>query len=253
MDLHSDKYSNTEPLEDLSVKFWTSTAYIETTPPPVPAIQNLPKWWKDRPLYQRNDDIQKLGIMNNRGADSAAISVKHCMPYFDALTAGYHYSLPTTITVKKTDDPNRPDITWDEDRPRPVEMRGHIELPVPSGCYPIHFVWDMRWGTKLPDGWSLMITHPVGRWDLPFITMTAIQDADRWSTNNVVTFFLRKDFEGVIPEGTPIMSMIPIKRANWQMEIDHKLQNEGSWDLERKRNYIYGFYKKHRWIRKKYR
>jgi hypothetical protein len=83
--------------------------------------------------------------------------------------------------------------------------------------------------------------------------MTAIQDSDRWFTNNVVTFFLRKDFEGTIPKGTPIMSLVPMKRANWQMNIDHSIMNEGTWDLERKRNYLYGFYKKHRWIRKKYR
>ena len=49
------------------------------------------------------------------------------------------------------------------------------------------------------------------------------------------------------------MSLVPIKRANWQMNIDHSIMNEGTWDLERKRNYLYGFYKKHRWIRKKYR
>lgn len=253
MDKLEDQYKDPKPLDDLEVKFWTSTAYLKTTLEPVPAIENLPDWWKDRPLYQVNDDINKLSIMNNMGADSAAISVKHCMPFFDAITSGYHYLLATDVHVKKTDDPFRPDISWDESAPRPIEMRGHLELPVPSGCYPVHFVWDMRWGTKLPEGWSLMITHPIDRYDLPFFTMTAIQDADRWFTGNVVTFFLRQDFEGTIPAGTPIMSMIPIKRANWKKTIDHSLQDQGLWDLERKRNYVYGFYKKHRWIRKKYR
>ncbi|NBO78635.1 MAG: hypothetical protein EBV27_03180 [Actinobacteria bacterium] len=253
MDKFEEKYANPAPLEDLTVQFYTSTAYINTTPGPEPAINNLPDWWKDRPIYQMNDQIDRLSIMNNRGADSASISVKHCMPFFDAITCGYHYLLPTDVHVAKTDDPDRPDIWWDEDAPRPIEMRGHLELPVPSGCYPIHFVWDMRWGTKMPEGWSAMITHPIDRYDLPFFTMTAIQDSDRWFTGNVVTFFLRKDFEGTIKKGTPIMSIIPIKRANWTMEVDHKLQAEGLWDLERKRNYIYGFYKKHRWIRKKYR
>ena len=136
---------------------------------------------------------------------------------------------------------------------RPIEMRGHLEIPVPSNCYPIHFLWDMRWGTKLPDGWSLLITHPLNRFDLPFFTMSAIQDSDRWFSGNVVSFFLRKDFEGTIPKGTPIMSMVPIKRAEWQKEIDMSLHDEGLWDVERKRNYIYGFYKVHRWIRKKYK
>lgn len=253
MDKKADKYKNVPPLEDLKVQFWTSTAYMETTPSPEPAINNLPNWWKDRPLYQFHSDINKLSVHNDKGADQAAISIKHCMPFFDAITAGYHYLLPTDIHVAKTDDPNKPLITWDETKARPIEMRGHIELPVPSGCYPIHFVWDMRWGTKMPDGWSVMITHPIDRYDLPFFTMTAIQDSDRWFTGNVVTFFLRKDFEGTIPAGTPIMSLIPIKRANWEMEVDHSLQNEAVWDLERKRNYLYGFYKKHRWVRKKYR
>ena len=52
----------------------------------MPAIDNLPEWWKDRPIYQKNDQIDRLSIMNNRGADAASISVKHCMPFFDAIT-----------------------------------------------------------------------------------------------------------------------------------------------------------------------
>ena len=64
--------------------------------------------------------------------------------------------------------------------------------------------------------------------------MSAIQDSDRWFSGNVVSFFLRKDFEGTIPKGTPIMSMIPIKRAEWQKEIDMSLHDEGLWDVERK-------------------
>ncbi len=253
MDKLHDRYKNPKPLEDLEITFFAPAAYAETTLAPVPAIDNLPDWWKDRPLYQVHDDFSKLNVSSNMGADSAAISIKHCMPFFDAITGGYHYLLTTDITVKKTDNPNKPEISWDANAPRPIEMRGHLEIPVPSGCYPIHFVWDMRWGTKLPDGWSLLITHPIGRYDLPFFTMTAIQDADRWSSSNIVTFFLRKDFEGVIKAGTPIISFLPIKRANWEMKIDHSLHNDGVWDLERKRNYLYGFYKKHRWIRKKYR
>lgn len=245
-------YDDNEKPEELTIEFWSTPAYMEQLAP-VPAIDNLPKWWKDRPLYQTHDDIRKLGITNNRGADAASISIKHCMPFFDALTGGYHYLLSTDVHVEKTDDPNTPKIWWNEDDPRPIEMRGHLELPIPSNCYPVHFVWDMRWGTKLPKGWSLMITHPVDRYDLPFFTMTAVQDSDRWFTGNVVTFFLRKDFEGIIPKGTPIMSLIPIKRADWKAVVDHSLQNQGVWDLERKRNYIYGFYKKHRWVRKKYR
>lgn len=252
MDNQEDKYANLKPVDDLTVKFWASGAYQDHLAP-VPAITNLPRWWKDRPLYQQHNDFNNLNVNWNKGADSAAISVKHCMPFFDALTGGYHFLLNTDVTVKKTDDPNKPDVTWDETEARPIEMRGHIEIPVPAGCYPVHFLWDMRWGTQLPEGWSLFITHPVDRYDLPFITMTAVQDADRWFSGNVVTFFLRKDFEGVIPKGTPIIHFIPIKRANWTMEVDHSLQNEGIWDVERKRNYLYGFYKKHRWVRKKYR
>jgi hypothetical protein len=253
MDKNSSKYESIPEMEDLEIRFGTQNAYIKTTLGPVPAIQNLPKWWKDRPLYQVSDDFRRLQITNNNGADTASISVKHCMPFFDAITSGYHYLLPVDVTVKKTSDSDKPEITWDDDAPRPIEMRGHIELPIPANCYPIHFLWDMRWGTQLPDGWSLMITHPVNRYDLPFFTMTAIQDSDRWFSGNVVTFFLRKDFEGVIPAGTPIFSMIPIKRANWQGKVDHVMAQEAMWDVERKRNYLYGFYKKHRWVRKKYR
>jgi hypothetical protein len=100
-------YNKKENVEDLTVDFWTSDAYINTTLSPVPAIDNLPKWWKDRPLYQLSDDPLDLMVTNNNGADSANISIKHCMPYFDSLTAGYHYRLPTNVYVKKTEDPTQ--------------------------------------------------------------------------------------------------------------------------------------------------
>lgn len=110
MDKLENLYNNDPEMETNVVKFFTSNAYIDTTPSPVPAIDNLPKWWKDRPIYQVNDQIDKLAIMNNRGADAAAISIKHCMPFFDAITCGYHYLLPTTVHVEKTDDPDKPNI-----------------------------------------------------------------------------------------------------------------------------------------------
>ena len=253
MDKMQDKYKDLPEMDQLKIKFWAPLPYFDTTLSPEPSIKNLPQWWVDRPLYQKTNDLYKLSVNNNNGTDSAAISVKHCMPFFDAITAGYHYLLPTDVHVAKTEDPNVPDVSWDDDAARPIEMRGHLEVPVPSDCYPIHFLWDMRWGTKLPDGWSLLITHPLNRFDLPFFTMSAIQDSDRWFSGNVVSFFLRKDFEGTIPKGTPIMSMIPIKRAEWEKEIDMSLHDQGLWDVERKRNYMYGFYKIHRWIRKKYK
>jgi hypothetical protein len=69
MDKLHDRYKNPKPLEDLEITFFAPAAYAETTLAPVPAIDNLPDWWKDRPLYQVHDDFSKLNVSSNMGAD----------------------------------------------------------------------------------------------------------------------------------------------------------------------------------------
>jgi hypothetical protein len=125
-------------------------------------------------------------------------------------------------------------------------------LPVPAGHANQHFAWHNIYQIKLPKGYSLLLTHPFNRFDLPFTTLTGIADADYGMQQGNVPFFIKEDFEGIIPAGTPMFQILPFKREDWKSS-----KNENLNDLDREHSFnnmrkISGFYKDNFWNRKKY-
>src|SRR5262249_784850 len=73
------------------------------------------------------------------------------------------------------------------------------------------------WTIEVPPGFSLLITHPINRHDLPFTTLTGLVDCDRY-IDNFINFPARWSdpaFEGVLPRGTPFAQCIPVKGQSW--------------------------------------
>jgi hypothetical protein len=73
------------------------------------------------------------------------------------------------------------------------------------------------WTIELPPGYSLLVTHPINRPELPFATLTGLVDADRYR-DNFVHFPARwrdPDFNGVLAKGTPVAQCLPLKRDSW--------------------------------------
>jgi hypothetical protein len=73
----------------------------------------------------------------------------------------------------------------------------------------------MYWGIQPPKGYGALLTHPINRYDLPFSTTSGYVDFDEYPLPGNVSFHVKDNFEGVIPAGTPLMSIIPIKREAW--------------------------------------
>lgn len=185
--------------------------------PPKTARKELAPYYRDMPSYHGSGDEAraKAGIANR---SNVFLSVKHCMPFFDAMTMGYHYLLHTDIYVNKTGE-NTVGIKWNSPH-HPGGERPTFELPTPHGYYDSHFFWQTYWGIKTPPGWGVLMTHPLNRHDLPFTTVSGYVDFDKYPMPGNVSFHIKNNFEGVIPAGTPIMSIIPIKRASWESEVN---------------------------------
>ena len=169
---------------------------------PVPAIRNVPEWYKSLSKFDKSNDDITLGVKNNIGADGAMVATKMCMPFFDALTGGYHYVLEDDIYVDLDKD-GKPILSW-KGNVMMVDKRPTIELPVPDNCHPIHYGWRMNWYYETPPGYSVLITHPMNRYDLPFYTMSGIVESDIWGLPVFTAFFLKKNFKGVIKKGNTI-------------------------------------------------
>jgi hypothetical protein len=206
---------------------------------PKPARKYVPDWYKHAESYISGDKLHVENFGTNLG-------IKSCVSYLDAFIHGYTVELWTDLHVSKTEDGNSK-ISW-TNTPEPVMTRHPglgASIPRPAGYDDSMFNWVLQWGVKLPKGYSLLMTHPLNRTDLPFTTLTGIVDSDVYVGEGKVPFFIQKDFEGIIPAGTPIMQLIPIKRNRWIHLVASKklmkFRDHQQWSL---RTNFYGFYKK---------
>jgi hypothetical protein len=78
------------------------------------------------------------------------------------------------------------------------------------------------WTIEAPEGYSLLFTHPVNRFDLPFTTLTGIVDCDAYHDAwiNFPAHWLDAAFEGVLPRGTPVAQCLPVKRETWSARVE---------------------------------
>ena len=182
-------------------------------PPPVPAVQGLPEWFKKLPAKAFNKVLQR---------DDQ--TVKRCPPFVDAMTYGFFILLPCDL---KFEDGQ---FSWEFDvPPNSSGMRSpiafHDESQVvgspfhEADSFPIKF--NNFWTVQAPAGYSLLFTHPLNRIDLPFTTVTGLVDSDLYSDNRIhfPAHWHNKAFNGVLPKGTPIAQCMPIKRAEWDLQV----------------------------------
>lgn len=171
------------------------------------AIKKLmPDWYKKSELYWGKDGEEIAGL-------------KTCLPFLDAMITGYALTTPVDIYVDKTPEGNL-SIKWDiELHPEKIlsERFGEIGSKIvrPAGHKENHLIWHSSWGFKVPRGYSVLVTHPLNRFDLPFTTTSAIIDSDKYLPWGNIPFFIKDDFEGMIPAGTPFAQLLPIKREKW--------------------------------------
>lgn len=217
----------------------------------VPAINNIPEWYKNISLFSGSNDMSKLQLINNIGIDGSYISVKRCTPFFDALTFGYQYVLEEDIYVD-IDENGEPTVSWESNDALWVDVRSFADLAIPDNCHPIQYGWRQELYYETPKNHSVLITHPLNRYDLPFLTVSGIVDADIFGMPVFVPFFIKKNFIGKIPKGTPMFQMIPFQRQDWELEVvrDHEIINEKNLLGEKRRTTVSGFYKRFVWVKK---
>lgn len=220
---------------------------VEFSDLPSPSKNHLPEWYKKSEQFVGGKPkIDERGV--NRG-------LKLCVPFLDSMTSGYIATLWQDIIVSQEN--GLPWITWEvtETSYSPVDYRTSESaplLPIPSGHSPTHFVWKNPFFFELPEGYSMLLSHPFNRFDLPFTTLSGIIDADGILARGNIPFFIKDGFEGIIKQGTPIFQIFPFKRENWNIENDIDLKNRGKKNVSLASRVIRGWYKDNIWHKKEY-
>jgi len=208
------------------------------------AKHHVPEWYKKIPKW-KNNEMFDVGKGFN-------ITVKHCMPFLDSLTAGYMIVLPNDLYVKNNN--GSPLITWTKSEFPPLLRDDVADLSlVPTGHHPTEFVWQTGVANTVPLGYSVLFTHPLNRHDLPFTTLSGIVNGGLvMSPIGKIPFFIKEGFEGIIAQGTPILQLIPFRQENWSSKLTKGLTKIAKTHNDKAVSVIYGWYKKTFWTRKKY-
>lgn len=177
---------------------------------PKPASQYVPEWYKKLDSYYG-------GEKKPDGTGNTTATAKRCMPVFDAITAGYIITLPADVFVSQRN--GQPYFEWSSynlvqfhptvQAPEHPNRNGHESYPK----------WINPWAIKTPKGYSTLFVQPFHRKSV-FTILPGIVDTDEYSAAVNFPFVLNDiKFEGLIPKGTPIAQVIPIKRDDWKMEL----------------------------------
>jgi hypothetical protein len=214
---------------------------------PLPAVKLVPQWYKD--MSAKIDSSFKEHRISNEGAN---LTIKKCVPFLDAFTSGYMVVTPADIVVST--DSRQFKFMWEVtyDLIEPHSLNQTIGMPIPEGYDTTPFKFLANYAIKTPKGYSTLFTHPLNRFDLPFITLSAVVDTDEFTLGPVnLPFLIRKDFEGVIPAGTPIAQIIPFKRDDWESSVEEPTE-EIRFGQNKLRAVALGAYKKLFWQKKRY-
>jgi hypothetical protein len=201
---------------------------------PLSAKKYIPDWFKSiKPVDKNKPLFKENGMQINT-------NVKMCMPFLDTFTTGYIQETWSDlyIDVRDNDEGN---LIVEVSFPVGPEMVSYrhktTQVAITEEYIPIEFTWLQHWVPVLPDGYSMLYTHPLNRLDLPFTSLSGIVDHDLYNheLSGAYPFFLKKEFNRtIIPAGTPMFQMIPIKRESW----DSDSTNFDLHESMRKKNFI---------------
>jgi hypothetical protein len=170
--------------------------------PPVPAKGMLPDWFRKLPAVDRG----------KHGTDDTGLTVKRCMPFLDAMTAGFILPLAATVRLEIKDEGRTVTAGWDFDKTMVSnhgahQVTGHPSLPTPPCKF--HNYWSIR----TPAGWSCLFVPPLNRSNPVFEPVAGIVDTDTYTAPIHFPFFARAaDGLYELERGSPLVQVIPFRR-----------------------------------------
>jgi hypothetical protein len=211
----------------------------------VSAKTHIPDWYKKIQPFKDNVIYSSENGINR--------TIKLCVPFMDSLTTGYMINLPYDIYIKHEEDKiimTCPNAIKEGPRMRGEQVNKEL---VPTGHFPMEFSWNCHVAFTFPKDYSILLTHPLNRHDLPFTTLSGIIDGGViLESHGNYPFYLKEDFEGIIKQGTPVAQIIPFRQENWKSTETEGLAKLGDQHSLASTSVFRGWYKNTFWKNKKY-
>ena len=218
-------------------------------PSPFPASKGVPSWMKHLTPEAEREDYQ---------------TVKRCIPFLDAMTAGYIIPLPFDLTIAITPTGNQ--LLWksEEEKERLskytiVESHDSSQYPgAPFSQFKVIKFYN-PWIVETSPNTSCMFVPPLNRPELPYVPLSGIVDTDQYfNTVNLPCVFPGLDVGHQInlKMGTPMIQVIPFKRQEWKSSITNLKEGvltRAHETREDMRNDRKEWYRRKKWQKKSYR
>jgi hypothetical protein len=214
---------------------------------PVPSSKLVPNWY------------QRMTPYVNNVKSPTGMTVKRCIPVFDAIVSGYTILLPADIFItfeyqngqraQKTEWSQALDFDLIETHaPQQFSTYPGVVSNLPAKKLVNPF------GIITPPGYSCLFTQPMHQDSSPIKVFEGIVDTDQQHIINFPFMYKDTNFEGVIPAGTPIVQIVPFKREKWTMDFDNKKDIKKLELFKRKiGSKLFGQYRDLLWTRKEYK
>ncbi len=184
-------------------------------PAPVRAKTALPDWFRKLPAI---DETQV-------SPTNSGITVKRCMPFLDAMAAGWVIGLAASVRMEISDGGKTVDCGWDFDRTlvsnhASHQVAGNPREPLPPCKF--HNYWTIR----TPPGWSCLFVPPLNRPNGVFEVVAGVVDTDTYQSEIHFPFFATgEDGLHMLERGTPIVQVIPFRRDASDLDADIRAES----------------------------
>ena len=227
---------------------------------PIPIKLNIPDWFKEKSLQHVN---------NHK-------TVKGCMPFLDAMTAGYLLKMPTDFYIEhnvdidgkkatglfsanrlRTDLAKNININYEgvDEHHNPYQL-GNSPMVEKNKNLPFHKILN-PWVIKTPPGYSCLFTSPFNNKDDRFEIISGIVDTDTFQSEVNFPIVFNGDkypsLKTIIKIGAPYVQIIPFKRESWKLKVkktDVKKKDETEFFMMK---YVIDNYKKRFWKKKSWK
>ena len=177
--------------------------------PPLAAKKLIPDWFKKIPPTNEDD-----------------LTVKKCVPFIDAMGAGYTILSHMDIVIYQTKE--KEVRLWHTDdklkdlyrRWPPIETHPNRQFPgSPMTGYTV-CKYMSPWIIETAPGYSTIFLPPINRLEIPIVPLVGLVDTDTYF-NNVNIPFIHTMLEPggsklIIHAGTPMCQIIPVRRDTWE-------------------------------------
>ena len=183
---------------------------------PLPAKSVIPAWFRQLPGIDRS----QVSATNN------GLTVKRCMPFLDALSAGWIIPLAVPVRLEITDGGRTVEAGWDFDREM---VSNHSSFQLAGNPYEPHppMKFHNYWTICTPPGWSCLFVPPINRPNGIFEVLGGVVDTDKYrSPINFPFIVTGPDGVYTLNKGAPLVQVIPFRRADAAIEGSVRAESE---------------------------